>query len=49
MLRQDGPAERVLLAEGDGLEAGPPEPEREAADATEQVKDEHKVDLGIDA
>ena len=43
---QDPTRVRLLLAQGDDAQAGTLEPEAEAPDAAEQVKDVHKVNLG---
>ncbi len=43
---QDAAGMGGLLAEGDGPVSGPLEAEGETTDATEEVKDEHKRDLG---
>ena len=49
MATQDGAGERGGLTECDRLEAGAFEAEGKPADAAEQVKDKHKLDLGKNA
>ena len=46
MAQQHAAGERVRLAERRDGEPGTLEPERQAADAAEQVKDDHKPALG---
>jgi hypothetical protein len=46
MLGEDFLAIGLNLAEGDGLEAGALQPEAEAADSAEQVKDAHYIPAG---